>query len=111
MAIQETKMEILEPRVSKRDGSEPIQNVVEKERRGTIRHKALKSARLAFNSGFGAMECVVRNISEGGARLTFGYAVGVPSNFAISISDDPVSRDAVVRWRMGHMVGIEFQPS
>jgi hypothetical protein len=97
-------MEILEPRVSKQDK-------VEAERRVEIRHKALKSAKLAFNAGFGAMECVVRNISSGGARLTFGYAVGVPNHFAIKISDDPVGRDAVVRWRRGHMVGIEFQSS
>jgi hypothetical protein len=97
-------MEILEPRVSKQDK-------VDNERRGEIRRKALKSAKLAFNNGYGAMECVVRNISSGGARLTFGYAAGVPSHFAIRISDDPQSRDAVVRWRMGHMVGIEFGPS
>jgi hypothetical protein len=103
-AIQEKKMEILEPRVSKKDK-------VDTERRGEIRLKALKSAKLAFNAGYGAMECVVRNVSKSGARLTFAYAVGVPNHFSIRISDDPVGRDAVVRWRMGHMVGVEFEPS
>lgn len=97
-------MEILEPRVSKQD--KPAT-----ERRADIRHKALKSAKLAYNAGYGAMECVVRNISKGGARLTFAYAVGVPNHFSIRISDDPVGRDAVVRWRFGHMVGIEFKPA
>lgn len=94
-------MDIVEPRVSKRDE-------VKDERRGEVRHKALKGAKLAYNAGYGAMECVVRNISKGGARLTFAYAVGVPNHFSIRISDDPVGRQAVVRWRRGHAVGIQF---
>ena len=94
-------MEILEPRVSKK-------NTVDTERRREIRSKALKGAKLAFNSGFGALECVVRDLSPHGARLRFGNATAVPSHFSLHIPSDPGERSAVVCWRGGNEVGIRM---
>ncbi len=51
------------------------------ERRGSRRHRVLKGAQLSFNGGFGALECTVRNLSETGARLSFGETSAVPPKF------------------------------
>ena len=95
----------MEPITTKSIG---IDGEVFEERRGEMRRRAFKGATLTFNGGYGAFECVVRNISEGGARLTFGDASAVPSRFDLAISGEGRSRAAVVRWRSLTDVGIAF---
>ena len=48
------------------------------ERRAEIRRKALKGGLVAFNKGYSAYECVVRNVSQHGARLVFADIAAVP---------------------------------
>jgi hypothetical protein len=78
------------------------------ERRAAQRHKVLKGATLHFNRGYGALECVVRNLSDNGARLAFGDIAAVPSRFDFRLSGAAAARPAVVRWRGVEDVGIEF---
>ncbi|MBX9464814.1 MAG: PilZ domain-containing protein [Aquamicrobium sp.] len=98
----------MEPITTKSIG---IDGKVFEERRGEMRRRAFKGATLTFNGGYGAFECVVRNISEGGARLTFGEASAVPTRFDLAMSGDVRSRAAVVRWRSLTDVGVEFVPA
>lgn len=77
------------------------------ERRSAQRHKAFKGARLTFNSGFGSYECVVRNLSESGARLAFGDASCIPPDFDLAISGS-AARPVQVRWRTMTAVGVAF---
>jgi len=77
------------------------------ERRGAGRHKVFKGAKLTFNSGFGSYECVVRNLSESGARLSFGDASCVPPEFDLSITGG-IARPVQVRWRTMTAVGVAF---
>lgn len=81
---------------------------VHKERRVELRRRALKSGLLSFNNGYGAFQCVVRDISDGGARLAFGAALGVPSCFDLRVGDDGDWLPVSVRWRMGDMIGVAF---
>lgn len=78
------------------------------ERRSHLRRRVLKGATLEFNRGFGAFECVVRNISDGGARLSFGDALGVPARFDLRVGPDGEWRHAEVRWRGPSDVGVAF---
>ena len=78
------------------------------ERRAERRRRALKGAKLRFNSGFGAMEGVVRNESGKGALLGFGDTMGVPSGFDLAVNGAERSRAARVRWRSMTLVGVEF---
>jgi hypothetical protein len=55
------------------------------DRRGAGRRRVLKGARLSFNKGYAVFECVVRNMSDCGARLSFGDAAAVPSRFELLI--------------------------
>lgn len=96
----------MEPITTKSIG---LDGEVFEERRREIRRRAFKGATLTFNGGYGAFECVVRNISEGGARLTFGEASAVPARFDLAISGDGRSMAAVVRWRSLTDIGVEFE--
>lgn len=78
------------------------------DRRGETRRRVLKGARLGFNEGYGAMECVVRNQSERGARLVLGDTMGVPSRFELAVAGESEPRSARVCWRTGEAVGIRF---
>lgn len=78
------------------------------ERRGRLRRRALKGGLLRFNRGYGALECVVRDISEGGARLAFGEALAVPSRFELRVGVDGNWRPVTVRWCRGNLVGVSF---
>jgi hypothetical protein len=78
------------------------------DRRGAERRRVLKGAKLIFNKGYGAFECVARNVSESGARLTLGETSAVPSQFDLLISGDDLVRRATVRWRTMTALGVSF---
>jgi hypothetical protein len=77
------------------------------ERRMSVRKRVLKGATLRFNKGYGALECVVRNLSDNGARLVFGETSGVPGKFSFALNDGD-ARDAHVVWRNMREIGIAF---
>ena len=89
--------------ISDRTGSEPLED-----RRAFARRRVFKGATLSFNKGYGALECVVRNESEKGARLSFGDTSAVPSGFDLTVRGDDMARHAKVRWRTLSLVGVEF---
>ena len=78
------------------------------DRRQGDRRRVLKGARLTFNKGYGAFECVVRNLSEGGARLSLGDTSAVPSQFDLLITGEDAPRPATVRWREMTALGVSF---
>lgn len=78
------------------------------ERRAAARPRALKSAHIRFNRGYGAYEAVVRDMTGGGARLRFGDLVDVPRRFDLRIRPDDAWREAEVCWRHGLDVGVRF---
>lgn len=78
------------------------------ERRSETRHRVFKGGRLSFNKGYGALECVVRNLSERGARLALGETTAVPNAFDLEIAGEGMARTAHVRWRSPTAVGVEF---
>jgi hypothetical protein len=75
------------------------------ERRTHPRQRVLKGATIRFNKGYGALECVVRNLSPNGARLAFGETTAVPPAFELKIAGDDNVREARVRWRTVDSVG------
>lgn len=79
------------------------------ERRAEIRHRVLKGGSLSFNNGYGALECVVRNLSDGGAKLVFGDVLAVPPRFLLSVSGEVPAREAEVRWRGETEIGVRLK--
>jgi len=78
------------------------------ERRSQQRRRVLKGATIRFNKGYGAFECVVRNLSENGAKLTFGETSAVPAAFELKIAAEERMREARVRWRSPDSVSVSF---
>ncbi len=78
------------------------------DRRAERRQRVLKGAVLRFNKGYGALECLVRNRSRGGARLEFGDTAAVPPHFDIRFSGSDEWSAASVRWRDMTNVGVEL---
>jgi hypothetical protein len=68
----------------------------------------LKGAIIYFNKGYGALECVVRNRSENGARLAFGETTAVPPAFDLKIAGSDAVCAASVRWRTPDSVGVSL---
>jgi hypothetical protein len=79
------------------------------DRRSERRRRSLKGARLFFNHGYGAFECLVRNQSGRGAKLVFGDAAAVPGQFELLIAGEPEPKHAQVRWRSAGEIGILFK--
>lgn len=78
------------------------------ERRRERRHRVLKGATVSFNRGYGALQCVVRNMTENGAMLAFGETTGLPAEFDMRMADSDETRRARICWRKPQMVGVEF---
>lgn len=81
---------------------------VEIDRRRSPRHRVFKGGSIHFNGGFGALECLVRNVSNGGSRLQFEDATLVPSHFVLTVGDDHSGKAVTARWRKGRVVGVSF---
>ena len=76
------------------------------EKRATTRLRTLKGAAIRFETT--SIDCVVRNISEGGAALEVGTPVGIPDRFALYFKPDMVKRDCLVTWRNAERIGVRF---
>jgi hypothetical protein len=77
------------------------------DRRRAERHRVLKGAFAAFNDGRSTISCIVRNLSEHGARLRFDNVLGVPNRFTLVLQDDR-HIPCLARWRTGSEIGVQF---
>ena len=74
------------------------------ERRSTPRHRVLKRGMIQFRHL--TVECVVRNLSTGGAGLV--VETMVPDEFQLFWSGDLLGRNCRVIWRSGNKLGVSF---
>jgi PilZ domain len=77
------------------------------ERRASVRHRVFKGGKLAFNSG-GGVECTVRNISPGGARVDLKSPVALPESFMLLIAADHFVRRCRSVWTRNTQIGVAF---
>lgn len=80
---------------------------VETNKRIAPRHRVLKQGRLAFDGG-GAVDCMVRNLSETGARLEVVTPVGLPEIFTLQIPADKFARRCHAVWSHDKRIGVAF---
>jgi hypothetical protein len=79
------------------------------ERRTAHRQRVLKGATLTFNKGYSAFECVARNLSEGGAKLSLAETFALPTDFRLAIAGKAGVRLAHVVWRKPSEIGVSFE--
>lgn len=56
----------------------------------------------------GAVDCIVADFSDGGARLTFEDEPTADARLLLVIWSTGVAFDAEVRWRKGPVLGVQF---
>ena len=77
------------------------------EKRTFPRHRVLKQGTIAFRGG-GGIDCMVRNLSLGGARLDIINPVGLPSSFTLVIVADHFLRECHAVWSREQKIGVAF---
>jgi hypothetical protein len=78
------------------------------EKRQTKRYSINRVAKFVTESGTLPRDCIVTNISEGGARL-FSEAPNIPDQFRLLIDGDvPIREECRVVWRLGGELGVAF---
>jgi hypothetical protein len=72
------------------------------------RKRALLGARIVFNNRSSVIDCTIRDLSEGGARLILGHPVPVPSEFELDIPSKAQRLHCELRWAAGVTCGVKF---
>lgn len=80
----------------------------EENKRRTPRLRTLKGAKILYRNGWGIVDCLIRDMSDTGARLVCKDTTAVPAEFTLLVNNEEVVRDAKVVWRRQDMLGIEF---
>ena len=77
------------------------------DKRTTVRQRTLKKGRIVFNDSRSTIECVVRNLSAGGAKLDVTSSVGIPDDFDLLMADGTTKRCRVA-WRKLTQIGVSY---
>ena len=83
-----------------------MEKTTRKERR-TARHRVLKAAQITFKDRGAAIDCTIRDISDGGACLKVVSPVGIPDTFVLAVGGVH-TRPCRVVWRKASQIGVEF---
>jgi hypothetical protein len=85
-----------------------LRRKIMEERRGLFRKRTLLRGKIAF-FGRSTFECVIRNLSETGAKLCCDQHIALPDNFELVIekTNERVSARAV--WRNATEIGVAFR--
>jgi len=78
------------------------------ERRHATRKKSFLRGCVYFNKRGNAMECLIRDISDEGARIIFSGAVNLPDAVELYIPQKDETLRARVQWRHGDEAGLAF---
>jgi len=81
------------------------------EHRITTRHKSFLQGRIYFNNHRSAVDCLIRDISDTGARLTFSGPVIIPDVADLYIPLKERMLRMRVQWRHGDEAGVTFVPA
>jgi hypothetical protein len=76
-------------------------------RRKRSRWRVLKGAQITFAHRTAAIDCMVRNLSVGGACLKVFSPIGIPDTFELRFDSDLV-RSCRVVGRKATQIGVEF---
>jgi hypothetical protein len=78
------------------------------ERRSSRRSKSFLRGFVYVSREQGALSCLIRDLSDKGARIIFSDSVTLPHSFDLYIPQRDQTLRAKVRWRHGDEVGLAF---
>jgi hypothetical protein len=76
--------------------------------RATARQRHNLAGRIIFNNGRSSFDCIVRDISQEGARLAVAHPPSVPEEFELALAGQAKRTHAEIRWRRADTIGISF---
>jgi hypothetical protein len=76
--------------------------------RQSMRQQCLLRGRVYFNNGRCSLDCLIRDISDEGARIAFFDPVNIPDVIRLYIPKKNRTMDASVQWRRGLTIGVTF---
>lgn len=80
-----------------------------KDSRFGSRRRVLKAGIVAYNNRHCTLPCVVRDLSETGARLRMDGSLLAPDTFDLIIDLDGFEASCEVIWRLGSDLGVSFR--
>jgi hypothetical protein len=78
------------------------------ERRNIARHRTFLQGRVLFNNRRSSVDCIIRELTDEGARLSFNDPVGVPHAFELYIPNRDQTFRAEIAWNHGDEMGVTF---
>jgi hypothetical protein len=78
------------------------------EKRRIQRTQVLKGAKIIFGNRSCLLDCVVKNLTNSGARLELPSLIGIPPSFELSFDQGRIMRSCRVMWQKGNNIGVSF---
>lgn len=78
------------------------------DKRYVPRRRVLKGGKIIFADGTMVVDCVIRNLSVGGARLDVPATLVLPHAFTLLDVQADRQYIATLAWRRGDQMGVEF---
>lgn len=72
------------------------------------RNRMFKAGIASYQNHSITVDCVVRDLTPGGAKLKFEKGAFVPDSFMLTIPVDGIKVDCKVRWRQDLEMGVAF---
>jgi hypothetical protein len=70
------------------------------------RQNVMKAGTILF--GGSGIDCLVRNMSDGGANLEVESQIGIPSSFDLVINVEHSNHHCHIMWRKARRIGVAF---
>lgn len=79
------------------------------ERRQEQRQGTLRSGKIIFNNRQSVIDCIIRDLSNGGTCLQVNSTENIPEAFELLPDGDNDSRPCQIVWMSGTRIGVEFR--
>lgn len=79
------------------------------EHRQEVRQRVFLKGRIRFNNGASSMDCLVRDLSATGARISLSETATLPEVFDLHIPQKDRTYRAILRWRREDGIGVTFE--
>ena len=78
------------------------------ERRPTRRRRTLLAARVSYNDGATVFDCMIRDLSLSGARISLSRDVPLPTQIYLINIKDQLAYQSIVVWNKKGQAGVHF---
>ena len=77
-------------------------------KRAAARKRVLFGGKIVYGDGAFTADCVIRDLSESGAKITLGHRVSIPTDVYFIDLKSGVAYSALVAWRRAPNFGLRF---